>query len=47
VFAEIALYVGMLTIGLLWVAAAGGFQWDRTLPPDFDRPAERGKVSNG
>jgi NADH-quinone oxidoreductase subunit A len=47
VFAEIALYVGMLTIGLLWVAAAGGFQWDRTLSPDFDRPAERGKVSNG
>lgn len=37
-FAEIAIYVGTLAIGLLWVAAGGGFEWDKTLSPDLTSP---------
>ncbi len=35
-FLEIAIYVGTLAAGLVWVAAAGGFVWDRALAGDFD-----------
>lgn len=37
-FVEIAVYVATLAIGLFWVAAGGGFVWDRTLSPDLDAP---------
>lgn len=31
VFAEIAVFAGTLALGLVWVARAGGFVWDRTV----------------
>jgi NADH-quinone oxidoreductase subunit A len=34
VFAEVAAYAGTLAIGLLWVAAMGGFAWDRSMADD-------------
>ena len=40
VFTEVAAYAGTLAIGLLWVAAMGGFAWDRTLAPDREASSE-------
>jgi NADH-quinone oxidoreductase subunit A len=31
VFGEIAIFAGTLALGLFWVAASGGFVWDRTV----------------
>ena len=31
VFTELLAFVGTLTLGLFWVAARGGFAWDRTV----------------
>jgi NADH-quinone oxidoreductase subunit A len=33
-FAEVGLFVGTLALGLVWVAAQGGFAWDRTVDDD-------------
>ena len=33
-FVEVAAFVGTLALGLMWVAAAGGFVWDRALPDE-------------
>ena len=34
VFAEVAAFAGTLALGLVWVAAMGGFAWDRTIADD-------------
>ncbi len=33
VFFEVSAFVGTLALGLFWVAAKGGFAWDRTVEP--------------
>ncbi|MBL9078053.1 MAG: NADH-quinone oxidoreductase subunit A [Planctomycetes bacterium] len=38
VFLEVTAFVGTLAIGFAWVAAKGGFLWDRTVPARPDRP---------
>ena len=40
VFAEVAAYAGTLAIGLLWVAAMGGFAWDRSVADDQGPPRQ-------
>jgi NADH-quinone oxidoreductase subunit A len=40
VFAEVAAYAGTLAIGLLWVAAMGGFAWDRSVADDPGPPRQ-------
>ena len=41
VFLEVAAYAGTLAIGLLWVAAMGGFAWDRTIQDTHEVEQER------
>jgi len=35
VFLEIAVFAGTLALGLMWVAAMGGFAWDRNIGTDL------------
>ena len=44
VFVEVAAFAGTLALGLMWVAAMGGFAWDRNVEDTFGEDA--GKDTN-
>src|SRR5262245_35310927 len=43
VFAEVAAFAGTLALGLVWVAAMGGFAWDRTIADEPRASEEDGR----
>ncbi|MFO1055235.1 MAG: NADH-quinone oxidoreductase subunit A [Planctomycetota bacterium] len=47
VFAEVAVFVGVLALGLFWVSRSGGFEWDRIIDPGTMPPGKAKEDEHG